>query len=304
MLTPLEHYPDLAKTIGLPDIYFKREDLNPYGSHKGRSIPFMIDYYYEKGNRHFAISSSGNAALAAIIHTNKINTGNAQPIDLDIFVGNHIAPHKLEKLKLASQSLDNSVSAKVGINDSHVRILIKERPLQALTQAVEEGSRSLRQSTDDQALIGYETLAEELTQTKNIGAVVIGTSSGTTAQALAEYFLKNKLPIQIHLVQTSSCHPMSDAFETFDGSDDRSDADAIVDQTAYRKTKLIPLIKKTGGHGWIASNDDIYSAQELVKKHTGLEISTNSALSVVGAMQIAYRGFEVKGAVVCMICGK
>jgi len=304
MITPLEHYPDLAKTIGLSDIYFKREDLHTYGSHKGRSIPFMIDYYYKKGDRHFVISSSGNAALAAIIHTNKINAENTEPVDLDIFVGNHIAPHKLEKLKLASQSANDTISSNTETKDSHIRILTKERPLQALTQAVEEGSRSLRQSTDDQALFGYETLAEELSLTKDIGAVIVGTSSGTTAQALAEYFLKNKLPIQIHIVQTSSCHPMSETFETFDGSDERSDADAIVDQTAYRKAKLIPLIKKTGGHGWIASNDDIYSAQELVKKHTGLEISTNSALSVVGAMQIAYRGFEVKGAIVCMICGE
>jgi len=48
-ITPLEHYPTLAKAIGVSDLYFKREDLHPYGSHKGRSIPVMINNYYKKG---------------------------------------------------------------------------------------------------------------------------------------------------------------------------------------------------------------------------------------------------------------
>jgi threonine dehydratase len=314
--TPLEHYPDLAKAIGVSDLYFKREDLHPYGSHKGRSIPVMINNYYKKGDRQFAISSSGNAALAAALYVNELNSlhfsqlkcadsKTSQPIDLDIFVGNHVAPHKLEKLKKIA------AAPKSG---NHIRILVKERPLQALTQTSNEGVRSLRQSTDDTALIGYESLAKELAtelevSKKAAGAIFIGTSSGTTAQALASYFLKNASRFkdgvcpQIHIVQTSSCHPISAAFSAYEGPDEKSDADAIVDITAQRKSALIPLIEKTGGYGWFATNENIQTAQELVKKHTGLDISTNSALSVAGAMQAAYAGHEIKGPVICLICG-
>ncbi len=290
MITPIENYPKLAKAIGLTDLYFKREDTHPYGSHKGRSIPFMIDYYYEKGDRDFAISSSGNAALAAALYVEELNGKNTEPINLDIYLGNNISTHKFEKLKK--------------LTDENIRILTKERPLQALMRSVQEGKISLRQSTDDVALIGYEPLARELAEIRDIGAVFIGTSSGTTAQALAEYFLKNKLPIQIHVVQTSSCHPIIDAFETFDIPKERSLADAIVDQTAFRKENLVQLIRKTGGRGWLATNESIQSAQELVMKNIKHKISTNSALSVVGTMQAAYLGYEIKGAVVCMICGE
>lgn len=315
MITPLEHYPDLAKAIGVSELYFKREDLHRYGSHKGRSIPVMIDKYYAAGDRRFAISSSGNAALAAALYIEELGERIREKrensnIELDIFVGNHVAPRKLEKLK--------KIEADSGATDSRdtgsIRILVKERPLQALTQAINEGMRSLRQSTDDTALIGYESLAEELIEglakqsklsPKNAtGAVFIGTSSGTTAQALAGYFIKKKMPIQVHIVQTSSCHPLSDAFGMYEGPDEKSDADAIVDITAQRKSALIPLIEKTGGKGWFATNENISTAQDLVKKHTGLEISTNSALSVVGAMQAAYAGHEIKGPVICMICGE
>jgi threonine dehydratase len=329
-MTPLEHYPALAKAIGVSDLYFKREDLHPYGSHKGRSIPVMIDNYYKAGDRRFAISSSGNAALAAALYINELNSrhfsqlkrtdsNSSQPADLDIFVGNHVAPHKLEKLK----KIANDSGANDSLGTGHIRILVKERPLQALTQASNEGARSLRQSTDDTALIGYESLAKELTEElvgglkstvesgaeKAAGAIFIGTSSGTTAQALASYFLKktaknkNETCPQVHIVQTSSCHPISAAFSAYEGPDEKSDADAIVDITAQRKSALIPLIEKAGGYGWFATNENIQTAQELVKKHTGLDISTNSALSVAGAMQAAYAGYEIKGPVICMICG-
>jgi threonine dehydratase len=135
------------------------------------------------------------------------------------------------------------------------------------------------------------------------GAIFIGTSSGTTAQALAGYFIKNKSSIQVHVVQTSSCHPLSDAFGMYEGPDEKSEADAIVDITAQRKLALIPLIEKTGGKGWFATNENIATAQDMVKKHTGLDISTNSALSIVGAMQAAYEGYKIDGPVICLICG-
>ena len=292
-MTPLEHYPELAKVLGLSDLYFKREDLHKYASHKGRSLPLMIKNYYEKGDRKFAISSSGNAAIASALYITEINQTNPEKTKLDIFVGKNINPQKLNKLKeIEARDSDN------------IRVLIKERPLQALNQAIEEGFRSLRQSTDDIALLGYEELAKEICSIKNAGAVFIGTSSGTTAQALAEYFIKQKSTIQIHAVQTSSCHPISDQFENYDGVNEKSIADAIVAQTTERLTGLVNLINKTGGYSWTATNDEINSAKELVLQNTKLNISNNSALSIVGAMQAVYRNWQIEGSVICIICGE
>ena len=288
MITPIQEQTALAQAIGLGKISFKREDLHPYGSHKGRSIPVMIDHYLQAGDRKFAISSSGNAALAAALYLREKH--QKEQIDLDIFVGQRVSAKKLDKLR--------------HITNEHIRVLVKERPLQALNQAVADGYRSLRQSTDDVALKGYETLAQEIVSIKKAAAVFIGTSSGTTAQALAQYFIKEKKDTQVHIVQTSSCHPFSQEFDAYDGPDEISIADAIVDQTAMRKGALIPLIEETGGRGWFATNDEIRSAQKLVETHSHLNISTNSALSVVGAMQAAYTGYEIPGIVICMICGE
>ncbi len=282
MVTPQEKCPDLAAELGLAtDVYFKREDMHPFGSHKGRSIPKMIDEKMAAGCTHFAISSSGNAALAAGLYVKKLNE-EGRDIRLEILAGKNINSKKLSKLE--------------AVKGGNILLSLQERPLQALFMKTQDESiQSLRQSNDDSALTGYRELAKELKEIPKLEAVFIGTSSGTTAQALAEE-LKG---VEVHIVQTSSCHPIADAFVGDFSSLEKSVADAIVDQTAYRKDVVVPML----GGGWIATNENIIAAQDMVKKTTGLNISTNSALSVAGLMQAVYTGKEFTGAVVCMICG-
>lgn len=284
-ITPHEEYPELARELGLPSgaaLFFKREDVHPLGSHKGRSIPHMIDVKMKAGCKHFVISSSGNAALAAGLYAKELNK-NGKDITLEILAGKHINPDKLRKLE--------------ALKDSHILVSLHDRPLQVLHIKTEDPSiQSLRQSNDDTALVGYEELAKELLQIPKLAAVFIGTSSGTTAQALATHF-KNK--VEVHIVQTSSCHPMADDFVENFSSDEKSIADAIVDVTAFRKE----AVTSSASGGWIVMNEEIKAAQDVVERTTGLKISTNSALSVAGLMQAIYTGKEYKGSIACMICG-
>lgn len=301
MLTPLEAYPRLLDALGgAGNLYLKREDLHPYGSHKGRSVPVMIDHYSAQGDRHFAITGSGNAALAAARHIKNLNaniSGSAEPWQLEIFIGNHIEAAKAARLS--------------DLTDANIRIYTKERPLQALTAAVAKGARSLRQSTDDIALLGYEALAAEIIEAcPGLGSLWIATSSGTTAEALAKYFAgrsqgrsKSKKIPQIHIVQTVACHPMADAFTTYDGPSETSLAGAIVDKTAYRKAALVPLIQGSGGSGWIVSNDELEAARVLVQEETGLDLSANGVLAIAGLRQALEIGHELPGDTVCLIGG-
>ncbi len=290
MITKHQEYQKLAKEIGVESLYFKREDTHPYGSHKGRSIPLMIDVYIKEGFSHFAISSSGNAALSAVIYIKEINSKNKNQILLDVLVGRHISTKKLDKLRK--------------YEDENISITMHDRPVQTLfTKTQDPNIKGLRQSNDDNALTGYESLAQELLKIPKLEAVFIGTSSGTTAQALSEYFINNKHKIETHVVQTSSCHPIADNFVDNEIQDEQSIADAIVDHTAIRKEPLTELIIKTNGNAWIVSNEEIRTAQEITKKYTDIDISTNSALSVAGLMQAVYTSRTWKGSVACIICG-
>ncbi len=290
-LTPQTSEPRLAEALGVSRLFLKREDLHPYGSHKGRSIPVMIDAKSAKGARDFAVSSSGNAALAAIRHVQKKNKEGAG-LTLSVLVGENINPEK--KALLDAE-----------ITDGHVELISSKRPLQLLMEIIQGDKKtSLRQSTDAGALVGYRALADELALIPNLSAVFVGTSSGTCAQALADHFRFRKLPIAVHVVQTTSCFPIASAFYDKPEGAQSSIADAIVDKVAYRKDALVLAVRNSGGSGWIATNKEIQRAQELVQTHAGVTVSPNGALGVVGLMQAIGHGIEFDGPVACIVTGK
>lgn len=318
MKTPQNSFPELARAIGVPEVWLKREDLHHFGSHKGRSIPFMIDHYWHKEQKNnFVISSSGNAALAAALYTQHHNTNNPdKPITLTIFVGKKISDEKLKRLTAIPAFVQINLDYGEAMQDMHIKIQKVENPKQQAFQMEKDtGATLLRQSTNDLALKGYYELAEELNRIPNLSAIFIPTSSGTTALALARVFETLEQKPEIHIVQTSTVHPIADSFQfppcpthemahntTLDESTE-SIANAIVDKVALRKFPVVEAVLKSHGNGWIASNNDIRAAIELVKKTTDVVISPNSALSVVGLNLALQAGKKYSGAVVCLITG-
>lgn len=291
LITPQTEEKKLATAVGIGSVFLKREDLHPYGSHKGRSIPVMIDMKSAKGGRDFAISSSGNAALAAIRHVQKKNSQGAD-LSLSVLVGENINPDK-KSILVAEMA------------DEHIELVESKRPLQMLLEKIQGEKRlSLRQSTDTSALIGYEELAEELSLIPNLSAVFIGTSSGTCAQALAQFFKNKKMLVAVHIVQTTQCFPIAGAFYDKHEGNQASIADAIVDKIAYRKDALVPAVRNSGGSGWIASNKEIQRAQELMREHSDVLATPNGALGLAGLMKAIDHGIEFTGPVACIITGK
>jgi len=290
MKTPQQTYPSLNEALGV-ELYLKREDLHKYKSHKGRSIPLMIKKYAKEGIVGFVISSSGNAAIAAAIAAENHNRNNPlHPITLHICVGKHIDPQKMKHLTAEMQS-------------EHITIEQYERPKQKAFQMDKQGTaKFLRQSTDDSALEGYASLADDVSKIPDVQAVFVPTSSGTTAQALGTTFLEKTLSIQIHIVQTTQCHPIAEVFDT-STDNTPSSAGAIVDKVAHRKDAVVDVIQKTKGSGWIASNDEIEQARKLIQRHAHIDISPNSALSVAGLSKAIKNGWKWDGPVVCIITG-
>ncbi len=300
MITPQIQFEKLATKIGLnTPLYLKREDLHPLLSHKGRSIPAMIEYYLSAGVRNFVIASSGNAAIAAAITIAAHNHDHTDKISLTIFVGKKI---NADKLKILQDIITS---------DPAIEMQQVSNPKQTAFQSEKDGCqtgicggaiKNLRQSTDDIALVGYTELAQELAEIKNLSAVFIPTSSGTTAQGLYEAFQKIKINPQIHIVQTSACHPLVTNIATVPTN--TSLAGAIVDKIAHRKNKILTVLKNSQGLGWVATDAEIKSAIELVKQTANIEISTNSALAIVGLQQALAAGHIFSGPVVCIFTGK
>ena len=293
LLTPQQNHKNLAKHFSVPNLFIKREDLHPYTSHKGRAIPFMIEHHIKKDNiQEFTISSTGNAALAAIIFAQNYNTQNTKtPITLTVYVGKKIPEKKYARLMQE-------------ITDPHIQLFQTERPKQtAFQKGKEDGITFLRQSTNPVALTGYNSLAEELNNIQNLGAIFIATSSGTTAQALGEWFLKKQKDVQIHIVQTTTCNPIAKMFDTNYVQTPMSLATCIGDVVVHRKANVADIIKKTEGFGWVVDDTIITEAQQLLSKNN-IKTTPNGALSVAGLIKAKKQGWETKKSVVCIISGE
>ncbi|PIT87798.1 MAG: hypothetical protein COU31_01050 [Candidatus Magasanikbacteria bacterium CG10_big_fil_rev_8_21_14_0_10_40_10] len=309
MITPQTQAKKLAKAIGLSaPLYLKREDRHSLGSHKGRSIPLMIKTYLAQGADNFVISSSGNAALAAGLMIKKFNKTRAKKIFLKIFVGRRADKNKLKKLK------------KISKTDKNISLIQSANPKQqAFLEQKKSNARLLRQSCDDTALTGYHELAKELAKIKNISAVFVPTSSGTTAQGLFEGFKKlldagaiKTIP-QIHIAQTPDCHPFVNittnsknrlAKKIASDSSQPSLANAIVDKVARRQTPIAKVLKNSHGRGWIADNQQLLEAVKLVRQTEKIKISFNSALSLAGLRMALADDDKFFGPVVLLITGE
>jgi threonine dehydratase len=291
MITPNQRIKDLAKKLGILDFYLKREDLHPYLSHKGRSIPLMIDEAIAKNTDKFVISSSGNAALAAALYIKQKNN-NGQKLSLEIFIGPNISQSKKNKL--------------TEIADENIIIKKSPRPLREALLSSKKNGYLLRQSTSSSALVGYFDLAKELLEIKNLKAVFFATSSGTSAEGVAKYFLnQGRDDISIHIVQTTNCHPIASLLgEHCEIKEKEILADAIVDKVAHRKDGiLIEMIRKSRGAGWIASNILIKEAINILEKHN-IKVTPNGALSFAGLIKALRGGFAPEGVVVCIVGGQ
>ena len=284
MITPQILALKLAELIGITNpLYLKREDLHPMGSHKGRSIPLMIKKYFDDGVREFVISSSGNAALSAAraIRGHRDTT-------LTIFVGEKINPEKFQLIK--NEERENIIIKRVS-NPKQEAILAEKNS---------QWIKNLRQSTDDAALAGYESLAQELAEIENLSAIFIPTSSGTTAEGLYRGFKKLNINPQIHIVQTPSCHPFVASGDT---NIALSIADAIVDKVGHRAEQIKNILNESRGAGWVATNEEINEAIELAKQTEKIVISPNGALGIAGLIKSVRAGQKFDGTIVCLITG-
>lgn len=312
MLTHQPQAKKLAAALGLKTpLYLKREDLHPYGSHKGRSIPVMIKKYASAGQRDFVISSSGNAALAAGLFVRDYNRQHkTDPLSLAIFIGKNIDKKKLKKINnvILNEVKDPLKSTnKKKLRDSsafdlrmtnNITVAQTANPKQSAFLLSKMGAQLLRQSTDDRALAGYAELYRELKRIKNLRSIFIPTSSGTTARGLFE---ASNGKLQIHIVQTAMCHPF---IKSNSPAANKSLANAIVDKIGLRKKEILQALKKSHGAGYIATDKEIKNAITLASKTEKIKLSPNSALALVGLIKALRDGWQPTGPITLLITGK
>ncbi|MCB0880328.1 MAG: PLP-dependent lyase/thiolase, partial [Thermoleophilia bacterium] len=162
-------------------LWLKREDRNPTGSHKDRAAAYQLAASAARGDAAVTISSSGNAAIA----TSRYAALHGVPAV--VYVHPETDPAKLA-------SIDGATTI----------VVMTERAINgAKLLARELRVPNLRPSTNDEALVGYASLGEELARElpDEVDALVIFATSGATAIAVADTLARTRPRVQVHVVQ-------------------------------------------------------------------------------------------------------
>ncbi|WKZ28137.1 MAG: pyridoxal-phosphate dependent enzyme [Candidatus Dojkabacteria bacterium] len=256
------------------DLYLKFEDANPNGSFKDRSLAYQLSYYVQNENKHFTISSSGNAAISAAAYA------NLAKVKLCIFVSTNISELKLTRLEQHKSEF------------VEIRKVPKPKS-SAIQYARESNAINLRGSVDDVALIGFKTIAYEIAeQLPDADAVFVPCSSATSSVAIAQGFGETNRKVALHVVQTTRICPIVSNFDQVTLTK-TSLADAIVDRVAKRKKQVLIEIEKSNGFGWIITDQELLTAEKLIEDTLpNKKISYNSLLAVAAYLKAIKSGYS------------
>ncbi|MBI5452751.1 PLP-dependent lyase/thiolase [Candidatus Gottesmanbacteria bacterium] len=265
----------------IENIYFKCEYFNLSGSVKDRGISFQVEKVLQSDAKSAVISSSGNAAISAAYYCQMAG------IDLQVFVSPKVNQAKLNILEKLGCKVTKTV-----------------KPISAaIKYAKENKSANLRQSTDPNAIFGYENIAYELNeQVPGIDAIFLPVSSGTTLAGIACGFRKIGYLPSFHLVQTEAVHPLASLFDHKFIPRKESLADAIVAKFTPRHDEILEIINKSKGFGWVISDKEMRNARHWLLLHD-LNCSYEGAAALAAFWKAKKSGFKYHKPV-CLLTGR
>lgn len=292
--TPFYKSEGLSKLLNT-NVYLKREDQNPTGSHKDRNNAVQISNALQNNIKKLVLSSSGNNAISAIPYVSLTD------MQLVVYVPEGLQLEKEERLKKVY-----ALSKKENITIVHS----KHPKRDAFRYAKENNALNLQPSKDPLALMGQSTLGIEISQILNqnpIEAIFMPVSSGTGLLGISEGFnlTHTKLPV-LNAVQTSKIHPIAMIYDRNFKYESISLAKAIVARSTDRKDPLIKAINESSGNSWVIENDDLYFAMEMInnaKENRFSDLSYDSALSLAGFIKARANGLNYNN-VLCVFTGK
>lgn len=263
---------DTAKELGLKELIFKREDLNPNGSHKDRLLAYQISCAKECDEKALIISSSGNAAVSAAAYCKLAG------IRLFVFISPNTDKEKIVK-----------------VVDLGACVIISRHALTLADLASKKFNiKNLRPGADEDSYYGLKSIAFEIFEhCGEIDAIFIPTSSASTVLGIEDAFCDlinlgeiKKMPA-LYAVQTAKIHPVAENFDSDFVEEEESLARGIISKRIAPKKldKILVKIKKSDGGGVVVSDEEIINARKILEKN-GIETGYESAAAFAGVLKL------------------
>ncbi|MEK7487380.1 MAG: PLP-dependent lyase/thiolase [Planctomycetota bacterium] len=267
------------QSVRLPEgqVFLKREDFNPQGSHKDRGVPFQIQWHLDQGAQGFVLSSSGNAAISAAAFC------AFKKVPLLLFLSPQTPSEKIRAIRPFQTGL---IFCQKPINFSRIAA--------NLLNFV-----NLRASSDPSALIGYQTLGHEISRFQP-SALFTYVSSGTSLVGLSQGLEGWNVPLfpvqnfpQCFFTQQwdQEIFPESEALPFSLGI-----------KNSPREAELRELIHRSAGQGVVVGASMILETQQLLRS-LNIETSLEGVSTVAGWRKKQQLGLNATRPL-CLLTGK
>lgn len=293
--TPLNKSYNLAKELGLKELYIKDDGLNPSGSSKDRASGVAVLKAIEAKAKVIACSSTGNAASSCACHAAHMG------LPAVIFVPKRAPIGKLTQISLYGATLvivDGDYKAAFNLSKEAINKYHWYNRNAAINPFMIEGKKT----------VSLE-IAEQL-NFKPTDWVVVSVGDGCTVGGVYKGFyeleklgLINKVP-KILGVQSKGCEPFviaSKNHEALKEAEENTIADSIAVGIPRNPNKALRAIENSKG-AWISVSDEhILEAMSLLGRKEGIFAEPAASASLAGLIEAVKEGIIDKSESVTII---
>jgi len=300
--TPLMRSRAIGPALGVPDLFFKLEHLNPTGSYKDRFAGLAVALALQRGATSCLATSSGNtgAALAAF--------GAAFGLTCNLFVGENAPPGKLTQmqaygahvLRVRDFCIDPDESARIAAD------------LEECARALHMPFLVSAYCICPEAMEGIKTIAYEIAADLGIPDELFAPAGGgglclATMRGFDE-LAGGRTGVRLTVVQPA----LNDTIAT-PLNEGLAKARSVMTTTSISGlavghdldgTAIIQAYGPAGARGILVSDDDILTAQAELARKEGILVEPAGAASVAGVIAAARtRQLRPGSRTVCLLTG-
>jgi threonine synthase len=274
----------LSRRLDLRRLFFKREDLNPTGSHKDRGLAYQVSKAWDDGQKELVLPSSGNCAIAAAAYCNLAR------IRLTVYIDPEVACPKMAQLARFDPQI---IRSRAPIED-------------AAAYADARGVRNLSPEIEPNASYGFRSIAFEIFEWSGpVDQIFIPVSSAASLVGIGWANLEMRrsgllrmLP-ELHAVQTRAIAPIAGEFVRFTKAVS-SIAEGIMAKETARKAEAVRLIQESRGWGWVVSDNEIRAGLRILNRF-GIDASPEGGAAFAAVLKAQKK--RPLGRVVCLLTG-
>jgi threonine synthase len=280
--TPLYKCDNLAKELGLKELYVKNEGANPTGSFKDRGMTMGVTRANELGVNVVGCASTGNtsASLAAY-------SARASKKCIVLLPSGNVALGKLAQAMFYGAKV-----IQIGGNFDDALLMVRK--------LAEEGKIYLLNSINPFRLEGQKTIGFEICDQLNWNVpdrVILPVGNAGNISAIWKGFKEFKetgitdaLP-KMTGIQAEGAKPIVDAFkkgvkEIVPEEHPETIATAIRIGNPVNYPKALDAIYSSGGLAESVSDEEITAAQKLLARKEGIFVEPASASSIAGLIKL------------------